>query len=246
MRVLWGTLGFLMVVGIAGSVAWAARNYVRTSARFAITDVVTAGGKRHSPEQLATIAAIAKGQNVFSIDLDGARERLLADPWISDALVLRQLPGVIDVRVTEREAAGLIVSGDSYLVMRDGTIIKRVEAGDPTDVPIVTGISLEQFAADREGAMRTVRRALDLGFDYDHTPLAERLPLQEIHVEQNGEISLMVGKNPVALRMGAPPYRRKLEQAGRVVAELDRRGAKPDSIMLDNEVRPDRVVVRMR
>jgi hypothetical protein len=32
----------------------------------------------------------------------------------------------------------------------------------------------------------------------------------------------------------------------RVVAELDRRGAKPDSIMLDNEARPDRVVVRTR
>ena len=31
-----------------------------------------------------------------------------------------------------------------------------------------------------------------------------------------------------------------------IVAELDRRGAKPDSIMLDNEARPDRVVVRMR
>ena len=59
-------------------------------------------------------------------------------------------------------------------------------------------------------------------------------------------MTLVVGKNAVALRMGAPPYRRKLDQAIRVVAELDRRGAKPDSIMLDNEARPDRVVVRMR
>jgi hypothetical protein len=50
----------------------------------------------------------------------------------------------------------------------------------------------------------------------------------------------------LALHMGAPPYRRKLEQATRVVAELDRRGAKADSFMLDNEARPDRVVVRMR
>ncbi len=59
-------------------------------------------------------------------------------------------------------------------------------------------------------------------------------------------MTLVVGKNAVQLRMGPPPYRRKLEQAVRVVAELDRGGAKPDSIMLDNEARPDRVVVRMR
>ncbi len=32
----------------------------------------------------------------------------------------------------------------------------------------------------------------------------------------------------------------------RVVAELDRRGAKADAIMLDNDARPERVVVRMR
>jgi hypothetical protein len=30
------------------------------------------------------------------------------------------------------------------------------------------------------------------------------------------------------------------------VAELDKRGAKADSIMLDNDSRPERVVVRMR
>jgi hypothetical protein len=39
--------------------------------------------------------------------------------------------------------------------------------------------------------------------------------------------------------MGAPPYRRKLEKETRVVAELDRRGAKADSIM---HVRRSRLV----
>jgi cell division protein FtsQ len=48
------------------------------------------------------------------------------------------------------------------------------------------------------------------------------------------------------LVLGAPPFRRKLDQASRVVAELDRRGAKADAIMLDNDSRPERVVVRMR
>ena len=46
--------------------------------------------------------------------------------------------------------------------------------------------------------------------------------------------------------LGGPPFRRKLEQAARVVAELDRRGAKAETIMLDNDARPERVVVRMR
>ena len=48
------------------------------------------------------------------------------------------------------------------------------------------------------------------------------------------------------LVLGGPPFRRKLDQAARVVAELDKRGAKADAIMLDNDTRPERVVVRMR
>lgn len=247
MRVVWGVLGFALVVGIGGTVAWAARHYVKTSPRFAISEVVTTGGKRRSPEDLMATAGVAKGQNVFSTDLDVARDRLLADPWISDAMLSRQLPGTIFLHVNEREAAGLVVSGsDTYLVTREGTVIKRIESGDPTDLYVVTGVPIQQLVDDREGATRTIRRALDLASDYDHAPLAQRSPLQEVHVESNGEITLVVGKSTVSLHMGAPPYRRKLEQAVRVVAELDRRGAKPDAIMLDNESRPDRVVVRMR
>jgi cell division protein FtsQ len=59
-------------------------------------------------------------------------------------------------------------------------------------------------------------------------------------------MTLVLGKQGLVLRMGSAPYRRKLEQAVRIVAELDRRGAKPETIMLDDEARPERVVVRMR
>lgn len=259
-RILRGVVGFTMVVGIGGTVAWGARKHVKTSPRFAVSEIVTTGAKRRTADELAATAGIAKGQNVFSVDLDRARARLLADPWVSDAQLSRQLPGTLFVRVVEREAAGLVATvdrdqtaqqgaqgrTDTYLVTRDGSVIKHLEAGDPTELPIVTGISLQQLVEDREGATRAVRRALDLASDYDHCPLAARAPLEEVHVENNGELTLVVGKSAITLHMGGPPYRRKLEQAVRVVAELDRRGAKPDTIMLDNEARPDRVVVRMR
>ena len=254
-RIARGVVGFAIVLGIGGTVAWGARQYVKTSPRFAISEIVTTGAKRRSPDELAATAGIARGQNVFSTDLDRARARLIADPWVSEATLARQLPGTIFLRVVEREAGGIVATndgsakaagGETYVVTREGAIIKRLETGDPTDLPIVTGVVLQQLLDDRDGAARTVRRALDLAADYEHCPLATRSPLEEVHVEANGEMTMVIGKNAVALHMGAPPYRRKLEQAVRVVAELDRRGAKPDSIMLDNEARPDRVVVRMR
>lgn len=246
-RVLRGVFGVTMVVAIASTVAWGARRYVHTSPRFAVSEIVTTGAKHRTPDELAITAGIAKGQNVFTTDLDRARARLLADPWISDAHLARQLPGTIFVHVEEREAAGLLATGEgTYLVTREGAIIKKVEEGDPTDLHVVTGVRMQQLVDDRDGATRLVRRALDLASDYDHSPLAQRSPLEEVHVENNGEMTLVVGKTAFAIKLGAAPYRRKLEQAVRVVAELDRRGAKPDAIMLDNDARPDRVVVRVR
>ena len=255
MRIARGVIGFALVIGIGGTVAWGARRYVKTSQRFAVSEIITTGAKHRTPDELATIAGIAKGQNVFTTDLDRARARLVADPWVSEATLARQLPGTVFLRVVEREAGGIVATndgtakaagGDTYLVTREGAIIKRLETGDPTDFTIVTGVVLQQLIDDREGATRVVRRALDLAADYERSPLAQRSPLQEVHVETNGELTLVIGKSAISLHMGAAPYRRKLEQAVRVVAELDRRGAKADSIMLDNEARPDRVVVRMR
>jgi cell division protein FtsQ len=247
LRILRSVVGFVLVVGIGITVAWAARRYIKTSPRFAVREIVTTGGKRRSPEELATIAGIAKGDNVFTTDLDRARVRLLADPWVSEATLARQLPGTVFLRVVEREAAGVLGTGDgTYLVTRDGVIIKKLETGDPTDLPVVTGVSLEQLTTDREGATRTVRRALDLAFDVERSALAHRSGLEEVHVEPNGEMTLVVGKSGVRLYMGPAPYRRKIEQAVRVLGEIDRRGAKAESVMLDNEGRPDRVVVRMR
>jgi len=211
-----------------------------------VTEVIVVGNQRRSTDEIMEGAGIQKGNNVLSLDLERARHKLLGDPWIREATFSRRLPGTVHIRVVEREAAGLVAMGLTYLTTRQGDIFKRLDPGDPTDLPIVTGISIGAVAEDREGAARSIRRALDLADEYEHSHLAERSPLQEVHVAADGTIALVVGKSGVALQLGEPPFRRKLDQAARVFVELDRRGAKADAIMLDNDARPERVVVRMR
>jgi cell division protein FtsQ len=217
-----------------------------TSPRFAVTDVRVIGNEQRPADAVVAESGIAVGANVFSLDLDAARERLLADPWISEATLARRLPGTIVVQVVERRAAALVALGDTFLATSTGEPFKKLEPGDPTDLPVVTGLRAEGLAEDREGTMRTIRRAIELGAEYEHGALARRAPLEEVHIEPDGAFSVVVGRSAIELVLGVPPFRRKLDQAARVVAELDRRGAKADAVLLDNEARPDRVVVRMR
>jgi cell division protein FtsQ len=248
---VFGALRFLagtaLVVGASWSVAWAARRYVTTSPRFVVTDVVVNGNKLRTPEQLAAEAKITKGQNVFTVDLDEARSLLARDPWVSEVTLGRRLPGTILVQVKEREAAALVsIGGDVYLATREGELFKRIEPGDPADLVVVTGVEPDAVADDREGASRAIRRALDLAGDYAQSAMGPKAPLQEIHLARDGSTTLVVGRAGMTLALGTPPFRHKLEQATRVLAELDRRGAKADAVLLDNDARPERVVVRMR
>jgi cell division protein FtsQ len=239
-------LGVALVVGVSVVAALGARHYVTTTPRFAVKDIVVTGNARRSADDVASEAGIAKGANVFSLDLDRSRARLLSDPWMREASLSRRLPGTVIIQVTERDAAAIVALGDSYLASRDGEIFKRLEPGDPTDLPAVTGLTPDAVAQDREAAVRSIKRALDLAADYDRSPLAQRAPLEEVHLAEGGGLTLFVGKSAVALELGAAPFHRKLEEAARVMSELDRRGAKADAIMLDNEARPERVVVRVR
>jgi cell division protein FtsQ len=217
-----------------------------TSPRFSVREFRVAGNEMRPAPSLVTESGLAIGANIFAADLDAARSKILADPWVSEASLMRRLPGTIEIAVTERKAAALVALGDTYLASADGEPFKKIEVNDPVDLPVVTGLRPESLAEDRVETTRTIRRAIDLALEFEHGELAKRAALQEVHIASDGVFTLVVGHAALRLVLGGPPFRRKLDQAARVVAELDRRGAAAGAIMLDNEARPERVVVRIR
>jgi cell division protein FtsQ len=239
-------VGVVLVAAVAAGVAWTARRHVMTSPRFSVASIDVTGNEQRSRDALVSEAGLALGRNIFTVDLDAARAKLRADPWIADAALARRLPGEILVQVTERRAAALVALGEVYLATAEGDPFKPIEPGDPVDLPVVTGVRPDDLSADREGAVRTIRRAIDLAFEYDQGPLSRRAPLEEVHVSPDGTFALVVGTDATRVLLGPPPFRRKLEQAARVFAELDKRSSRADTIMLDNDTRPERVVVRVR
>ena len=242
---LTSALGLVLVVSTSIAVAWGARRYLVTSPRFAVVDVRITGTSRVRPDEARARAALEEGVNIFTLDLDAARERLLEDPWIKEAELARRLPGTVSVHITEREAVAVLALPEVYLVAKDGDVMKRLSPGDPADLPVITGITASGDG-DRSALLDEVGRALDLIAEYERSGLGARYPLQEVHLAADGSASLTVGKQGVALALGGGPYRRKLEQASKVLAEVDRQAAKAEAVLLDNEARPDRVVVRMR
>jgi cell division protein FtsQ len=241
------TAGALVTIGAALLCVWGLVRYTRTSPRFAVKTVNVQGAFHRSPEDIARTGGIVLEHNIFTTDLEAAESRLLGDPWIERVTLRRKLPATIGVDVVEREAHALIAIGsDLYLATRQGELFKKYEPGDPYDLPVVSGIRAEDVAEDRAAAVALVRRALDLVTDYEHTGPAKSHPVQEAHLEDDGSIVLVVGKDATALHLGRGPYRQSLEQASRVLSELGSRKGQASVVFLDNDAHPERVVVRMR
>ena len=247
LRSLQLVAGVVVVLACSIAVAWGARRYVLSSPRFAVRTIEVEGHSRRSAAEVAKAAGVSVGKNIFGLDLEVAKAGVVADPWIVEASVTRKLPSTVHIAVVEREARALAaIGGELYLATADGDLFKKIEGDDPYDLPLVNGIQPEAVAKDRAGASLAVKRALDVVTDLERTGIAKRYPIQEIFVDKDGSLVVTIGSNGVALHLGHAPFRGKVEQAARVLAEVAARKANASVIFLDNDAHPERVVVRMR
>lgn len=240
-------VGIVVVIAASVALAWGIRHHVMTSPRFAVKTIKVDGTSRRTPEQVVETAGLQAGMNIFAADLENARRRVLQDPWVESATVDRKLPSTLTVQVVEREAAAVVVIGvELYLCTEQGEPFKRLEAGDPSKLPVITGIEPEDVSANRDGAVKRIRGALELLNEYDRKGPSKDYPAQEVHLADDGTMRMVVGRNAVSIELGLPPYRKKVLRAAQVLSEVGRRKADPSVLFLDNEAHPERVVVRMR
>ncbi|MBL6761624.1 MAG: FtsQ-type POTRA domain-containing protein [PS1 clade bacterium] len=110
------------------------------SAGFKVNDITVEGRKRTQRKDL--LAAIDIGQNdpIFAIDLPSVHARIEALPWVEKAVVLRRLPNIIHIDLTEREPFAFYKAGnDSALIDRKGVTITRHHLAPFGHLPVFSG-----------------------------------------------------------------------------------------------------------
>ena len=146
----------LLVLASPALAAWGAWAWMTRTPGFAVRRIVVDGAV-HCSEESVTAAAGALGANAFALDLQAVRSKLLADPWIADAVVRRALPHELRVSIVEREpAASVPARGDepALIVDAEGRVLAEGPAAAGIALPLVTGL---QAVPEAE---REARRAL--------------------------------------------------------------------------------------
>lgn len=147
---------FLAAVGAVAALLISGHTLLITAEEFS-TNVVKVSGNRYATgDELVALAGGSHLGNIFTLDLDAVRARLLTHGWVKEASVARIFPRTIEVRVIERTpvAVGVLESGP-WLVDASGARIAPFAPG-AFDLPFITGIAGEESAEELDIGLRAL------------------------------------------------------------------------------------------
>jgi cell division protein FtsQ len=150
---LAGALGYGVVKGqhVPDVVNWFkdARDTAANSLGFRIAAVSLTGSKEVSREEILTTAGVTGRASLLFLDADAARAKLMSNPWIGDAAVLKLYPDRLQITITERQAFALWQKdGRVSVIAADGTVLEPFVEGRYVGLPVVIGKGAEHGAKD--------------------------------------------------------------------------------------------------
>lgn len=167
-----------VVIGLTGYgmyrlIKFSAARLVYENPRFAITQVVVKTDGGLTPVQVMTVAGIAVGQNLLSLDLTAVQRRLEALPVVRRVEVRRVMPSRVFIDVNERIAVARLrpAGADGALTIdRRGMVMRPVRAPDgstvqplaPGTLPVLVGVAPADVQPGKPVQTEQVYRALEL------------------------------------------------------------------------------------
>ena len=153
MVLLAATLAYGAIAGdhVAAVTDWLkdARDSAAKAVGFGIIAVSVSGGSQISGDQALAIAGVTGRSSLLFFDAEAARTRLLADPWIADAGVLKLYPDRLQITIAERRAFALWQhNGTVNVIADDGTVLQSFVEDRHRGLPLVVGNGAERRAKD--------------------------------------------------------------------------------------------------
>lgn len=231
-------------LALVGWCVWQAHHFATTSPRLAIETIEIIGNDRASAAEIERFLGIVRGENILQAELDQGEARILQHPWIESASVRRSFPQGLEIEVLEREAVALVDLGHLYLVDGGGELFKRAMAGDPLDLPLITGISREAWIERPMEAQERIENVLGVLDTYAQSSVAQRELLSEIHCDPLEGFTLYLGDRGPAVKLGSGELEPKLARLEQVLRFAQGRGERLEWVGLDNRTRPGWIAAR--
>jgi cell division protein FtsQ len=117
------------------------------AAGFGIAEVALTGERELSRDEILSLAGITDHTSLLFLDATETRARLLTNPWIAEATVLKLYPGRLRIEIKERQAFALWQKDARVsLIAADGTVLEPDVPARFTALPLVVGTGAERWS----------------------------------------------------------------------------------------------------
>lgn len=217
-------------------------DWVTQTERLGIRSITVTGCEQLTPEVVKEQAGVAAARNILAVNLATARKRLLANPWIAEAQVTREIPDHLRIHIREHTCIAVLDLGRRFLLSDEGQVFKELAAGETPGVPVVSGLTytdLEHQVETPSPVLRAVMQILKPRQRSNRQELADRI--REIHADPSLGLTLFLAddRQPDGYRtvvLGFEDFDEKYATLEKIDAYLqkDRRYAGFRSINLNN------------
>ena len=218
--------GVVIAAGVGLAATWGGQRLV-ASDMFLVRDITVRGNTRLSNGEVEALLSGIRRENVFLVDFERYRQRVLDSSWVEQVTLSRVLPATIVVDVVERTPLVVArLNQQLYLVDRTGNIVDEYRAEHHAfDLPVVDGLLADAFADNDTVDGERIRVTAALVDD-----LASRTDLQlrvsQVDVTNPRDVVVMIDDDAAWLHLGETAFVERLQRYLDVrPALLDRFGA---------------------
>ncbi len=175
---------------------------------------------RLSREGLLSVGEVQIGMNLFEVSPAEVGLRIERLPWVRSAVVERNFPHDLRIRIEERTPEAIVKLDHFYYVDRYGELFKVLEAGDSLDFPVISGIQRNLLLSDPEETKGMLMSALSLLQKMKGRVRFGTGDVSEIHVDRKDGLYVYSHPGGIPIRFGTEHYSKKLDRLEKVYPEL--------------------------
>jgi cell division protein FtsQ len=125
------------------------RDGIGRTAGFRIAGIAFTGNKHLTRDEVLARAGVTGLTSLLFFDVTAARDRLMSDPRIADATVLKLYPDRLQITIHERQPFALWqINRQVSVVADDGTVLTPYVSREYLDLPMFVGRGAETRAKD--------------------------------------------------------------------------------------------------
>lgn len=186
--------------------------WFRKNDAFVLKSVKISGNQVVTRQEILELANVDFSKEIFKIETDKIRGRIMAHPMVKSASVNRFLPAMLRIHIEERNLIAVISGSEMSAVDENGLVISQFPASAVYDLPIITGFN---FKSDSPGERNSGQSEIITEMFYMVKMLkACNLPLyheiSEIHYQDNYGVVLYFKNLNLPVIFGNDDFHRKV------------------------------------